>query len=118
LWFRCHFIRIGPELESLLGAQLDPPAHWNAYFPAIDELPATYGNRSLVGISIREKAAKNRGYQMTVEDIRAWDERNGKILEGSVVSIRSEWSKEWPNPELAARKEFPCVKFGGPEVSS
>jgi Putative cyclase len=25
-----------------LGTQLDPPAHWNPYFPAIDELPATY----------------------------------------------------------------------------
>jgi hypothetical protein len=24
-----------------LGTQLDPPAHWNPYFPAIDELPAT-----------------------------------------------------------------------------
>ena len=33
-----------------LGTQLDPSAHWNPYFPAIDELPATYTFRPLVVI--------------------------------------------------------------------
>jgi kynurenine formamidase len=93
-----------------LGTQLDPPAHWNPYFPAIDELPPTYTIRPLVVIPIQEKAAKDPGYQMTVDDIRAWEQRNGKIPEGSVVFIRSDWSKEWPNPNLATRKEFPGVK--------
>jgi kynurenine formamidase len=92
-----------------LGTQLDPPAHWNPYFPAIDELPPTYTIRPLVVIPIQDKAAKDRGYQMTVDDIHAWEQRNGKIPEGSVVFIRSDWSKEWPDPELATRKEFPGV---------
>jgi kynurenine formamidase len=94
-----------------LGTQLDPPAHWNPYFPAIDELPATYTIRPLVVIPIQDKAAKDPGYQMTVDDIHNWEQRNGKIPEGSVVFIRSDWSKEWPNPELATRKEFPGVKL-------
>ena len=94
-----------------LGTQLDPPAHWNPYFPAIDELPATYTIRPLVVIPIQDKAAKDPGYQMTVDDIHAWEQRNGKIPEGSVVFIRSDWSKEWPNPALATRKEFPGVKL-------
>jgi kynurenine formamidase len=94
-----------------LGTQLDPPAHWNPYFPAIDELPATYTIRPLVVIPIQDKAAKDPGYQMTVDDIHAWEQRNGKIPEGSVVFIRSDWSKEWPNPDLATRKEFPGVKL-------
>lgn len=94
-----------------LGTQLDPPAHWNPYFPAIDELPATYTIRPLVVIPIQGKAAKDPGYQMAVDDIHAWEQRNGKIPEGSVVFIRSDWSKEWPNPDLATRKEFPGVKL-------
>jgi kynurenine formamidase len=94
-----------------LGTQLDPPAHWNPYFPAIDELPATYTIRPLVVIPIQDKAAKDPGYQMSVDDIHAWEQRNGKIPEGSVVFIRSDWSKEWPNPDLATRKEFPGVKL-------
>jgi kynurenine formamidase len=92
-----------------LGTQLDPPAHWNPYFPAIDELPATYTIRPLVVIPIQDKAAKDPGYQMTLDDIHAREQRNGKIPEGSVVFIRSDWSKEWPNAELATRKEFPGV---------
>ena len=62
-------------------------------------------------IPIQDKAAKDPGYQMTVDDIRAWEQRNGKIPEGSVVFIRSDWSKEWPNAELATRKEFPGAKL-------
>jgi kynurenine formamidase len=94
-----------------LGTQLDPPAHWNPYYPAIDELPATYTIRPLVVIPIQDKVAKDPGYQMSVDDIRDWEKRNGKIPEGSVVFIRSDWSKQWPNPELATRKQFPGVKL-------
>jgi kynurenine formamidase len=72
-------------------------------------LPATYTIRPLVVIPIQDKVARNPGYQMTVDDVHAWEERNGKIPQGSVVFIRSDWSKEWPKPELATRKEFPGV---------
>ena len=94
-----------------LGTQLDPPAHWNPSYPAIDELPPTYTVRPLVVISIQDKAAKDSGYQMTVADIRDWEKRNGTIPEGSVVFVRSGWSKAWPDPALATRKEFPGIKL-------
>ncbi len=92
-----------------LGTQLDPPAHWNPTYPAIDELPPTYTLRPLVVIPIQDKAARDPGYQMTVADIEAWEKRNGRIPEGSVVFIRSDWSREWPNPALATRKVFPGI---------
>lgn len=92
-----------------LGTQLDPPAHWNPYFPAIDELPPTFAVRPLVVIPIQDKAAKDPGYQMQVDDIHAWEQRHGRIPAGSCVFIRSDWSKDWPNPELATRKQFPGV---------
>jgi kynurenine formamidase len=94
-----------------LGTQLDPPAHWNPIYPAIDELPTTYTLRPLVVIPIQDKAAKDPGYQMTVDDIQQWEKRNGRIPEGSVVFVRSDWSKEWPNPNLATRKAFPGIKL-------
>src|SRR5437868_6646773 len=55
-----------------LGTQLDPPAHWDPNYPSIDELPATYTIRPLVVISIADKAAKDAGYQMTIDDILDW----------------------------------------------
>jgi kynurenine formamidase len=94
-----------------LGTQLDPPAHWAPEYPAIDELPATYALRPLVVIPIVEQVAKNPGYHLTVADIQAWEAKHGPVPEGSVVFIRSDWSKDWPNPELATRTAFPGVSL-------
>jgi kynurenine formamidase len=94
-----------------LGTQLDPPAHWSPYYPAIDELPATYTLRPLVVFPIQDKVAKDPNYHLSLEDILAWEKQHGKIPEGSVVFVRSDWSKEWPNPDLAKRSQFPGVSL-------
>jgi kynurenine formamidase len=94
-----------------LGTQLDPPAHWNPDFPSIDELPATYTIRPLVVIPIQDKVALNPGYHLTVEDIVAWERKHGRIPAGAVVFVRSDWSKDWPSPDLATRTPFPGVKL-------
>lgn len=93
------------------GTQLDPPAHWAPEYPTIDELPATYAVRPLVVIAIVEQVAKDPGYHLQVADIEAWEARNGRVPQGSVVMVRSDWSKEWPNPELATRTPFPGVSL-------
>jgi kynurenine formamidase len=93
------------------GTQLDPPAHWAPEYPAIDELPATYAIRPLVVISIVDQVAKNPGYSLQISDIKRWETKHGKIPAESVVMVRSDWSKEWPNPELATRKVFPGVSL-------
>ena len=99
-----------------LGTQLDPPAHWNPDYPSIDELPATFAVRPLVVISIVDQAAKQPGYQMSVDDVLAWEKAHGTIPEGSVVFIRSGWAKDWPDPSLSTRRPFPgatlaAIKF-------
>jgi kynurenine formamidase len=92
-----------------LGTQLDPPAHWAPEYPAIDELPATYAVRPLVVISIVDKVASDPGYHLQVADIEAFERQRGRIPEGSVVFVRSDWSRKWPDPALAAARPFPGV---------
>jgi len=94
-----------------LGTQLDPPAHWAPEYPAIDELPSTYAIRPLVVIPIVEQIAKDPGYSLQVSDIEKWETIHGKIPAGSVVMVRSDWSKEWPDPALAAQQVFPGVSL-------
>jgi kynurenine formamidase len=93
------------------GTQLDPPAHWAPEYPAIDELPPTYALRPLVVISIVDEVAKDPGYQMQVADIEAWEQAHGRIPAGSVVMVRSDWSKRWPDPALATETVFPGVSL-------
>jgi len=94
-----------------LGTQLDPPAHWNPNYPSIDELPATFAVRPLVVISIVEQVKKDPGYALQIDDILAWEKRNGRIPEGSVVFVRSDWSKDWGLPGLSERTVFPGVSL-------
>jgi kynurenine formamidase len=98
------------------GTQLDPPAHWAPRYPAIDELPATYAVRPLVVLSIVPQVKKDPNYALRVRDVRAFEKRHGRIPAGSVVMVRSDWSKKWTDdPEkakaLAADPKFPGVSL-------
>ena len=93
------------------GTQLDPPAHWAPEWAAIDELPATFAVRPLVVISIVRQVRKNFNYHLQVADIKRFERRHGRIPRGSVVFVRSDWSKRWPDPALAALTEFPGVSL-------
>jgi kynurenine formamidase len=94
-----------------LGTQLDPPAHWDPHRPTVDELPPTFAVRPLAVISIVDQVRKNSNYALQVRDIRAWERRHGRIPPGSVVFVRSDWSKRWPDPKLATLTEFPGVSL-------
>jgi kynurenine formamidase len=98
------------------GTQLDSPAHWAPEYPAIDELPPTYAVRKLVVISIVSQVKKDPKYALQVSDIRKFERSHGRIPQGSVVMVRSDWSKKWTdNPvkakELAADPNFPGVSL-------
>jgi kynurenine formamidase len=98
------------------GTQLDPPAHWAPEYPSIDELPPTYAVRPLVVISIVPQVARDPKYALQVGDVRAWEKRHGRIPAGSVVMVRSDWSKRWTEDpvkakELAADPNFPGVSL-------
>jgi len=93
------------------GTQLDPPAHFYEYGATISDLPATYSIRPLVIIDIHEKVKKDPGYHATIQDIKAWEAKYGKIPAGSVVAIRSDWHKKWKETERFAQKPFPGTKL-------
>lgn len=98
------------------GTQLDPPAHWAPEYPSIDELPSTYAVRPLVVISIVDQVRRDPTYALQVSDIRNWERTHGRIPAGSVVMVRSDWSKKWTDdPDkakaLAADPDFPGVSL-------
>jgi len=106
------FIATSYELVTdQYGTQLDPPAHFYEYGATISDLPATYSIRPLVVIDIHEKVKKDEGYHATIEDIQTWEAKYGKIPEGSVVAIRSDWHKKWKETERFAQKPFPGTKL-------
>jgi kynurenine formamidase len=86
------------------GTQLDPPAHWAPEYAGIDELPATYAVRPLVVISIVPQVKKDPRYALQVSDVLAFEKAHGRIPAGSVVMVRSDWSKKWTDDSAEAKK--------------
>lgn len=99
-----------------IGTQLDPPAHWNELGATISDLPATVALRPLVVVDISAQVALNASYHCGVNDVLEWERRFGRVPNGAVVFVRSDWSKGWadyardgmpaeyPGVELAALK--------------
>jgi len=111
------FEATGYRLSSdQFGTQLDPPAHWAPNYPSIDELPPTYALRPLVVISIVPQVRRNPSYALTAADVLAFERVHGRIPAGSVVMVRSDWSKRWTEDPaaakaLAADPSFPGVRL-------
>ena len=116
-WAKDGFEATAYQLSTdQFGTQLDPPAHWDPNYPAIDELPATYTVRPLVVISIVRQVKKDAKYALKVRDIRRFERRHGRVPRGSVVMVRSDWSKKWTEDpqgakDLAADPNFPGVSL-------
>jgi len=92
-----------------IGTQFGPPAHLNETGATISDVPPTVTLRPLVVINVASKVAADPGYQATVADIKAWERRHGVIPAGSVVMIRSDWSKKWNDPKRFTTQPFPGI---------
>jgi kynurenine formamidase len=104
------FVATAYELPTdQYGTQLDPPAHWDKLGATISDIPATYAIRPLVVINIADKVAKDQGYHLQIDDVKAWEAAHGKIPEGAVVMVRSDWYKRWNDIERFNEKSFPGV---------
>ncbi|MFC0269080.1 cyclase family protein [Kushneria aurantia] len=91
------------------GTQLDPPAHWNPNGATISDIPPTYAIRPLVVVDISDQVAQAPGYHLQVSDVESWEAEHGRIPEGSVVMVRSDWYKRWHDRERFNQKPFPGV---------
>jgi kynurenine formamidase len=96
------------------GTQFDPPAHWAPEWAAIDEVPASYAVRPLVVINTVPQVKQDPQDFLTVPEVKAWERKHGRIPAGSVVMVRSDWSKRWTTDpaaakELAASTDYPSV---------
>jgi kynurenine formamidase len=94
-----------------IGTQFGPPAHENEHGATISDIPPTVALRPLVVVDVSAKVTRDPGYQATVADIKHWERRHGPVPSGSVVMIRSDWSKKWNDPKRFTTQPFPGVSL-------
>ena len=64
----------------------------------VAQIPARELFVHAVLVDVSAKVAQSDDYRVTVDDLRAWERRNGRIPKGSGVLLRTGWSRRWGDP--------------------
>jgi kynurenine formamidase len=87
------------------GTHVDPPAHFHVGKHSVDEIDPKDMLMPLVVIDVHDKVAKNADYVLTLDDIKAWEGRHGRIPRGAFVAMRTDWSRRWPDDAALANRD-------------
>jgi kynurenine formamidase len=95
------------------GTHMNAP---NSFYPqgmTIDQYPAESLIAPAVVIDIRQQAATNPDYALTISDVLAWEQQYGQIPLKSVVLLFTGWQSKWSdkgaffNQDASGRMHFP-----------
>src|SRR5579863_3822351 len=79
------------------GTHFDAPIHWvtGKDYPnnATDSIPAQKFVAPACVIDVSHESAKDSDFLLTVERVKSWEEKHGRIEAGSWVLMRTDWSK-------------------------
>ena len=93
-YFYSSFAYSAPEHG---GTHLDAPIHFNEHGLTADRVPLAQLMGAAAVIDISAKAAADADYRLTAADVRAFERAHGTIKPGTLVLLRTNWSKRWPN---------------------
>jgi kynurenine formamidase len=100
-------------LPEHFGTHIDAPAHFIQGLWSVDQIPVERLVAPLVVLDVRKGASQNDDYQVSVEDVAAWENSHGHIPQGAVVIARTGWesrwnsSKDYRNPDSKGVLHFP-----------
>jgi kynurenine formamidase len=106
------------------GTHLDAPRHFAAGKRTVDQVPVRQLVAPGVVVDLREAAAKDRDVRLSVADLTAWEQCNGRIPRGAIVLLSTGWDARWGNrqayfgddtPGDASHLHFPSF---GPEAAT
>ncbi|WP_231114755.1 cyclase family protein [Lentzea aerocolonigenes] len=89
-----QFVREGEHTGTHWGA----PGHFNTGEALADDMDPADLFLPAVKIDIRDRAAANADYAVTIDDIKAWERKHGRIPNGSMVVLWTGWDAKWGTP--------------------
>jgi kynurenine formamidase len=95
------------------GTHLDAPIHFPPGRATVDQIAAKQFFGPAVVLEVREEGAKDADYQAPVSRVEQWEKKHGRILQGSIVLLRTGWAARWPdaqkyrNQDAQGKMHFP-----------
>jgi kynurenine formamidase len=105
------------EMVGQYGTHVDPPAHFSDTGRTMDLIPPKDMLLKLVVFDITPLLGADPNHALSIDDIKAWEKKNGRVPKGAFAALRTDMSKDWiTNPERFKREPFPAwslaaVKF-------
>lgn len=87
------------------GTHVDPPAHFAAGLRTVDQISLQEMIMPLVVLDVHNSVEANADYTVTLNDVKTWEARHGKVPAGAFVALRTDWSKRWPDAAAIANKD-------------
>lgn len=79
------------------GTHIDAPVHFARGGRTVDQIPLEQLTGEAVIIDVQKQCEANRDYQITREDLQAWEKKNGTIASGAIVLLRTGSGRRWPD---------------------
>ena len=89
------------------GTHLDAPIHFAANRQFADQIPLERLIAPAVVIDVSAAAARDRDYRLTSADVQRFEREHGRIPAGSIVLLRTGWSKRWPDKKTYLGDDTP-----------
>ena len=100
------------EFVGQYGTHVDPPAHFDENGITMDAIPLKQMILPLVVLDATPYLQKDPNHAFSVADLRAWEQKHGRIPRGSFVALRTDMYKDWDtDPERLKRAPFPAWSF-------
>ncbi|MCA1558829.1 MAG: cyclase family protein [Acidobacteria bacterium] len=79
------------------GTHLDAPHHFSETGRTTEQIPLEQLVAPAVVIDVTAQTAKDRDYRLTRDEVLQWEKANGSIARGTIVLLRTGWSRHWPD---------------------
>jgi kynurenine formamidase len=95
------------HIHEHTGTHMDAPYHFTDDKESADRIPVESLVAPLVVINIVDRAAKDPDTQLTADDIKAWESKNGTLPDRCCVAMNSGWDQHVKTDKFRNDMHFP-----------
>ncbi|MCS6804535.1 MAG: cyclase family protein [Acidobacteriota bacterium] len=81
-----------------MGTHVDAPNHFEAGQASIDALPLQHLIAPAAVIDVRQQVARDPDYRLTVDDLKRWEKKHGRVPRNALVCLYTGWDARWSDP--------------------
>jgi kynurenine formamidase len=95
------------------GTHLDAPIHFSEAGATVEKIGVDALVVPLAVVDIAAKAAQDRDYQLSRQDLAAWERRHGKLPDNCCLAMNSGWARHVGDPAKYTGKDAGGFHFPG-----